>query len=57
MVAGGRGNIREKDPESRFTGGGMQIAHFSVAVNKYTGKGDDRKQETTWVYHRLLETA
>lgn len=41
------GNVG-RDPEMRYTGQGIAVTDFSVAVNKYTGKGDQREKKTTW---------
>src|SRR5207302_9388678 len=41
------GNVG-KDPEFRYTPQGVAVADFTVAVNKRTGKGEDRKDKTTW---------
>lgn len=41
------GNVG-KDPEFRYTPQGIAVADFSVAVSKKTGKGEDRKEKTTW---------
>jgi single-strand DNA-binding protein len=41
------GNVG-RDPEMRYTAQGVAVCDFSVAVNKVTGKGESRKEETTW---------
>jgi len=38
-----------KDPETRFTPGGTEVANFSVATNrKYTGSDGQTIKETCW---------
>lgn len=41
------GNVG-RDPELSYTPQGVAVAKFTVAVNKVTGKGDERKEKTTW---------
>ncbi len=41
------GNVG-RDPEFKYTPQGIAVCDFSVAVNKRTGKGEDRKEKTTW---------
>ncbi len=41
------GNVG-RDAELSYTPQGVAVAKFSVAVTKYTGKGEDRKEKTTW---------
>jgi single-strand DNA-binding protein len=41
------GNVG-REPELRYTPAGIAVTDFSVGVNKVTGKGDDRKESTTW---------
>jgi single-strand DNA-binding protein len=41
------GNVG-RDPELSYTPQGVAVAKFSVAVNKVTGKGENRKEKTTW---------
>jgi len=41
------GNLT-KDPAYRSTPGGTLICNFSIAVNRYYGKGDDKEQETSF---------
>ena len=41
------GNVG-RDAEMSYTPQGVAVAKFSVAVTKVTGKGDDRKEKTTW---------
>src|SRR5436853_4787013 len=41
------GNVG-RDPEFRYTPQGVAVADFSVAVSKVTGKGEARKEKTTW---------
>ena len=37
------------DSEMRYTPDGIAVCNFTVAVNKKTGKGDNKKESTTWV--------
>ena len=38
-----------RDPETRtFSNGGM-VTHFSIAVNRYYKKDDERKEETSFI--------
>jgi single-strand DNA-binding protein len=41
------GNVG-RDAEFRYTPQGIAVCDFSVAVNKVTGRGEDRKESTTW---------
>lgn len=41
------GNVG-RDPEIRYTPAGIAVCDFSVAVSKVWGKGDQRKEKTTW---------
>lgn len=41
------GNVGN-DPELRYTPAGMAVCNFSLAVNRSWGKGDEKKEETTW---------
>ncbi len=41
------GNIG-RDAELKYTQQGIAVLKFSVAVNKTFGKGEDKKQTTTW---------
>ena len=41
------GNVG-RDAEIKYTQQGIAVLKFSVAVNKTIGRGDDRKQTTTW---------
>ena len=54
------GNVG-REPEMRYTPQGVAVCDFSVAVNKVTGKGEARKEETTWfkvtVWRERAETA
>ena len=54
------GNVG-KDAELRYTPQGVAVCDFSVAVNKVTGKGENRKEKTTWfkvtVWRERAETA
>jgi len=37
-----------KDAELQYTNTGIAVAKFNLACNKVTGKGDARKEKTTW---------
>src|SRR5260221_4288471 len=54
------GNVG-RDAEMRYTPQGVAVCDFSVAVNKVTGKGENRKEKTTWfkvtVWRERAETA
>ena len=56
MVIGNLG----KDPEMRFTANGTPITSFSIAVNRTTTIGGERKEETEWfnvvAWSKLAET-
>ena len=41
------GNVG-RDAEFNYTPQGVGVAKFSVAVTKVTGKGEDKKERTTW---------
>ncbi len=41
------GNVG-RDAEVRYTPQGIAVADFSVAVSKVTGRGEDKKEKTTW---------
>ena len=41
------GNVG-RDPELRMTPNGKPVCEFSVAVNRVTGKADDRQEQTDW---------
>jgi single-strand DNA-binding protein len=41
------GNVG-RDAELKYTPQGIAVLKFSVAVNKTTGKGEDKRQTTTW---------
>jgi len=41
------GNVG-RDPELRMTPNGKQVCEFSVAVNRVTGKAEDRQEQTDW---------
>ena len=41
------GNVGN-DAELRYLRDGVAVCNFSVAVSKVTGKGDTRKEATTW---------
>jgi len=43
------GNLT-RDPELRYTGSGLAVANFGLAVNqRYTGKDGEQKEETCFV--------
>jgi single-strand DNA-binding protein len=54
------GNVG-RDPEMSYTPQGIAVCKFSVAVNKVTGKGENRKEKTIWfrvtVWRERAETA
>jgi single-strand DNA-binding protein len=54
------GNVG-RDPELNYTPQGIAVCKFSVAVNKVTGKGETRKEKTTWfrvsLWRERAETA
>ncbi len=54
------GNVG-RDPEMNYTPQGIAVCKFSVAVNKVTGKGENRKEKTIWfrvtVWRERAETA
>jgi single-strand DNA-binding protein len=56
MIIGNLG----KDPEMRFTANGTPVTSFSIAVNRMTTAGGDRKEETEWfnvvAWNKLAET-
>jgi len=37
-----------RDAEMQYTAQGIAVAKFNLACNKVTGKGDSRKEKTTW---------
>lgn len=41
------GNVG-RDPEFKYTPQGVAVCSFSVAVNRVTGRGEDRKEKTIW---------
>lgn len=41
------GNVGQ-DPELKYLQSGDAVCNFSVAVTEKWGKGEDRKEETTW---------
>ena len=41
------GNVG-REPELKMTPNGRPVCEFSVAVNRVTGKGDDRQEQTDW---------
>jgi len=45
-----------RDPETRFTGGGMPVCTFSIATDEsFKDKNGDRKKRTEW--HRIIAWA
>ncbi len=54
------GNVG-RDAELRYLKDGTAVTDFSVAVSKYTGRGEDRKEKTTWfkvtIWRERAETA
>lgn len=56
MIIGNLG----KDPEMRFTANGTPVTSFSLAVNRTTSMGGERKEETEWftvvAWSKLAET-
>lgn len=54
------GNVG-REPEMSYTPQGIAVCKFSVAVSKVTGKGENRKEKTTWfrctVWRERAETA
>ena len=38
-----------RDPELRYTSGGTAVSDISIAVNRVTGSGNDRKEHVTFV--------
>lgn len=54
------GNVG-RDPEFKYTPQGIAVCDFTVAVNKRTGKGENRQEKTTWfrvhVWRERAETA
>jgi single-strand DNA-binding protein len=54
------GNVGS-DPDFRYTPQGVAVCSFSVAVNKVTGKEENRKEKTTWfrvtMWRERAETA
>lgn len=49
------------DPEIKYLRDGVAVCNFSCAVNKVTGKGETRKEVTTWfkvtIWREKAETA
>ena len=41
------GNVG-REPELKMTPNGRPVCEFSVAVNRVTGRGDDRQEQTDW---------
>jgi len=41
------GNVG-REPELSYTPQGVAVCKFTIASNKVTGKGDTRKEKTTW---------
>ncbi|GAB4550896.1 MAG: hypothetical protein OHK0023_17370 [Anaerolineae bacterium] len=54
------GNVG-RDPEFKYTPQGVAVCSFSVAVSKITGRGEERKEKTTWfdvtIWRDRAETA
>jgi single-strand DNA-binding protein len=54
------GNVG-RDPEFKYTPQGIAVCSFSLAVNRVTGRGENRKDETTWfnvtIWRERAETA
>jgi single-strand DNA-binding protein len=54
------GNVG-KDPEIKYLRDGIAVTDFTVAVSKVTGRGEQRKESTTWfrvtVWRERAETA
>ena len=50
-----------RNAELKDTKGGIALCEFSVAVSKKTGRGEDRKEKTTWfkctIWRDRAETA
>lgn len=49
------------DPELKMTGNGRPVAEFRVAVNRVTGRGESRQEQTDWYrvscWGQMAETA
>ena len=41
------GNVG-RDPELKYLQSGVPVCNFTVAVNSYTGQGEQRQEKTTW---------
>lgn len=50
------GNVG-RDPELRMTPNGRPVCEFSVAVNRVTGKAEDRQEQTDWYRVSCWSTA
>lgn len=54
------GNVG-KDAEIKYLRDGIAVTDFTVAVSKVTGRGDQRKESTTWfrvtIWRERAETA
>jgi|SRR5579859_5122641 len=54
------GNVG-RDPEIKYLRDGLAVTDFSVAVSKVTGRGEQRKETTTWfkvtLWRERAETA
>lgn len=37
-----------RDPELKYLQNGVPVCNFTVAVNSYTGQGEQRQERTTW---------
>ena len=50
-----------RDPEMRFTTNGIPVCSVSLAVNSFSGSGDERKQDTCFIdvtfFRRVAEIA
>ncbi len=50
-----------RDPEMRFTANGLPVCSVSLAVNSFSGSGDERKQDTCFIdvtfFRRVAEIA
>lgn len=55
------GGYLTRDPELRYSGGGLAICGFGLAVNTSTGQGADKKEEVLFIditaFGRQAETA
>lgn len=37
-----------RDPELRYTANGKALMNLTIPVNRYSGQGNERKQDTSW---------